>query len=82
MIDSSKNSNFWSRTFGQSFSFSTFFNKSNNQQLENINETESNSNPKIFSLNAYLTYVTLKLPLIMNGITIFLLNIDIITSKL
>jgi hypothetical protein len=69
MIDSSsKNSNFWSRTFGPSFGLSTFFNKSNNHQLENISETDSNLNPKSFALNAYLTYVTLRLPLIMNGI--------------
>jgi len=43
--------------------------KPNDQTINstsNINN-ENTSNSKSFSLNAYLTYVTLKLPLIMQG---------------
>lgn len=81
MIDSSQNSGtFWGRTFGQAFSW---INKSNNQQptdeniyanqkhhiLSSNNPTTSNiSSSTGISLNAYLTYVTLKLPLIMQDV--------------
>lgn len=72
MIDSNKNSNFWSRTFGLSHSFaiSSFFNQKQTSYQEPIemNDNQTNFNPKSVPLNAYLTYVTLKLPMIMNDV--------------
>ena len=71
---------FWGRTFGQAFSWMN--NKTNNQQIEENSFTNNNSSNPIgstggvgVSLNAYLTYVTLKLPLIMQGKKINLFRI-------
>ena len=62
LINSSQvNGSFWGRTFNQAFSW---INKTNSQPLE---EKDCASNSTGISLNAYLTYVTLKIPLIMIG---------------
>ena len=64
------NGSFWGRTFGQAFSW---MNKTNNQPVEENSFNNSMNHPTGangsigVSLNAYLTYVTLKLPLIMQG---------------
>ena len=47
----------------------TWFKPNHDQTINSSsNNNENTSNNKSFSLNAYLTYVTLKLPLIMQGI--------------
>ena len=67
LLDSNaqNNGSFWDRTFGQAFSW---MNKPNNQPIEESSfSNNSTNNATGISLNAYLTYVTLKLPLIMQG---------------
>ena len=80
LIDSNQTSGtFWGRTFSQAFSW---MNKSSNQSVNETNYASqqhhllSSNNPTSssiassagISLNAYLTYVTLKLPLIMQDV--------------
>ena len=69
LIDSNKNSSIWGKTFGQAISW---MNKNTFQSNENHSGGDSAAGgqsiaPQSIPLNAYLTYVTLKLQVIMQG---------------
>jgi hypothetical protein len=65
MLDSDHN-NFWGKTFDKAFSWI------NKPSTSNLNILKTASNDTSFPLNSYLTYVTLKLPVIIQGKCFFL----------
>jgi hypothetical protein len=82
LIDSNNRNTFWGRTFGNAFSWINPTRTNNNEQTEpdNYDNSFTNNNNNVnnqasvasslvnsIPLNAYLTYVTLKLQLIMQG---------------
>ena len=80
LIDSNNRNSFWGRTFGNAFSWINPMRPNNNEQPEpdnydnsftnnnnNNNQASGTSLVNSIPLNAYLTYVTLKLQLIMQG---------------